>query len=119
MKAFFLILLILSPIIYSQETSKTSSSRISSNPCEDTLLVELEHKFLVAKDSMTVQEKRLLSFLETECEEYKKKQIEDEFGMDENTYSYDKSENTNDVWFLVSIILALASIATLFYLLSQ
>jgi hypothetical protein len=119
MKAFILILLTLSPSIYSQEVNKTSSSRISSNPCEDTLLVELEHKFLIAKDSMTIQEKRLLSFLETECEEYKKKQIEDKFGMEENAYSYDKAGNTNDSWFLVSIILALASIATLIYLLSQ
>jgi len=118
-KTFILILLILSAELYSQELKSSNAGRISSNPCKDSLLVELEQKYLTAKDSMTVQEKRLLSLLEKECDEYTKKKIEEKFEIEENADPYDKEVDNNNVALIISAILAIVSLATLVYLVSQ
>jgi hypothetical protein len=118
LKTFILILLILSAELYSQEVKSSNAGRISSNPCKDSLLVQLEQKYLTAKDSMTVQEKRLLSLLEKECDEYTRKKIEEKFEMEENSDSYNKEADNNTV-LIISAILAIVSIATLVYLVSQ
>ena len=119
LKTFILILLILSAELYSQEVKSSNAGRISSNPCKDSLLVQLEQKYLTAKDSMTVQEKRLLSLLEKECDEYMRKKIEEKFEIEENTDSYDQEVDNNNVALMVSAIVAIVSLATLVYLVSQ
>jgi hypothetical protein len=119
LKKFILILLILSAELCAQEVKSSNAGRISSNPCKDSLLVELEQKYLIAKDSMTVQEKRLLILLEKECDEYTRNKIEEKFEIEENTDFYGQEVDNNNTVLIISAILAIISLATLVYLVGQ
>lgn len=115
--SFFILFFLLASLLFAQETKPKASQ--TYNPCEDSVLIELELKYSFFPDSLNYDDKLKLRQLQKECEAFQKKEIvqkqERKDYRDKIADSYDRAVSGFNTYLFISAILGIIS---LIYLLS-
>ena len=104
--------------LFPQEATASKPSLIS-NPCEDSLFIELELEYSHYPDSLTFDEKKLLRQMHKDCDEFTNKEKKSsETQKDYKDKIADSYESAVKGYNAFLIIAAIVSIVSLIYLLT-
>ena len=115
--SLLIVFLLLTSLSYSQEAKPKASQ--TYDPCEDSVLVDLELRYSFFPDSLSYDEKIKLRRLQKECEDFQKE--ESEYKQEQKDYrdkmadSYDRAVSGMNAYLIISAILGIICVI---YLLS-